>query len=131
MLDAGAIAPRQVRVEIARLLAGCERSIAEQAVLLTSEIVTNAVMHGANPLVLDATVDGNVVHVSVYDRDDRLPVRSPGAGPNGGYGLQIVEDLADTWGVEQGQPGKTVWFELAVPPGTTEPASGLRSGART
>jgi anti-sigma regulatory factor (Ser/Thr protein kinase) len=133
-LDAGRRAPRDARRAITNLLAGRDRAAAEQAVLLTSELVTNAVMYGVTPIVVDAILDGDIVHISVSDRADQLPVRSVSAGPQGGFGLQIVEDIADAWGVDPHEQGKAVWFELTVPPATDGRAGrtpALRSAART
>jgi anti-sigma regulatory factor (Ser/Thr protein kinase) len=98
--------------------------------LLTSELVSNAVVHGSGPPRLDVLVDGEHVTVGVTDGGDGTPAPSPRFDwPNGRNGLRLVQALADTWGVEYtpGQPGKRVWFDLtcaqeATPEETPRPA---------
>ena len=74
--------------------------IVPDAELLTSEVVTNAVLHVGGLLVveLDDLRDG--VLIVVEDPDPALPTqRSPGPLEGGGRGLQIVDALASAWGV--------------------------------
>jgi anti-sigma regulatory factor (Ser/Thr protein kinase) len=108
---------------VARLFVGdCLRrwgydSLVSEAELLTSEIVTNAVLHAARePLVveLDDLADGAVILVA--DPVDELPVpRVPGLLDAGGRGLQIVQQLASAWGVVSLRgDGKLVWFTLTT-----------------
>jgi two-component sensor histidine kinase len=108
------MAPRMARNAVRQALPDADPRVVERAMLLTSELVTNAVIHAATPLTLDVTVGPTSVHVLVDDDDDRLPVPSVSRGPHGGYGLQIVEQLADSWGTEPRSAGKSVWFELAL-----------------
>ena len=113
-LAPGAIAPRVARTAVRKLLGRVEPIVLERAMLLTSELVTNAVIHAATPLTLDLAVDDGVLHVRVEDGDTGVPVPSTDSGPQGGYGLHIVELLADSWGTEPHAHGKAVWFELAL-----------------
>lgn len=86
-----------------------------EVLLLTTELVSNAVVHGAGPPRLDVSVDGDHVTVGVTDRGDGVPVPGPRfEWPNGRNGLRVVQSLADGWGVEPTpeQPGKRVWFDL-------------------
>lgn len=86
-----------------------------EVLLLTTELVSNAVVHGAGPPRLDVTVDGDHVTVGVTDRGAGVPVPGPRfEWPNGRNGLRVVQSLADGWGVEPTpeQPGKRVWFDL-------------------
>ena len=84
--------------------------------LLVSELVTNAVQHGG-------TGAERAVQVRLEARRDRVRVevrdQGPGFEPPGehgdpladGFGLALVDELADRWGVERG-PGANVWFEI-------------------
>jgi anti-sigma regulatory factor (Ser/Thr protein kinase) len=95
---------------------GVDPRIVDQAVLVTSELVTNAVLHGASPLRLELHVADDVLHVLVEDGDDHEPVPVPDseAGPEGGFGLRIVERLADEWGIAPRDHGKAVWFRMSL-----------------
>jgi anti-sigma regulatory factor (Ser/Thr protein kinase) len=99
---------------------GCREHALEMlddALLLISELVTNAVLHGGPPIVLAIDCDGEGLHVRVRDGSPAEPRRrSADADAEGGRGLTLVELLTTTWGVapvaDQRGPGKEVWFEL-------------------
>ncbi len=85
----------------------------QDALLLTTELVSNAILHGWPDVVLRAELaDGERLRVEVFDSSPALPrVRAAWAG--GGRGLAIVDETADGWGViPSPDGGKTVWFEL-------------------
>lgn len=112
-------APRAARDLLRGMAAqtGCAEGRVEQAALLVSELVTNAVLHGRTDVVrLALAVDGRTVEVAVHDRSPDAPV--PGdADPSDlhGRGLLLVERLAEAWGVSplpEGGRGKAVWFRL-------------------
>jgi anti-sigma regulatory factor (Ser/Thr protein kinase) len=88
--------------------------------LLTSEVLTNAVVHtrAHERIALTAQQHDDCVRVEVTDTDVTLPVVRPGsAGRAGGNGMRIVDALASRWGVEvHPGRGKTVWFETLVHP---------------
>jgi len=88
---------------------------AENAVLLVSEVVTNALVHNAG--VDDVTVTAAWWHghlrVTVSDPDLAIPV-SDLADDEHGRGLLIVSTLATRWGETKTRAGKIVWFELNV-----------------
>jgi anti-sigma regulatory factor (Ser/Thr protein kinase) len=87
----------------------------DRALLLTSEIVTNAILHARTPLRLVVCLDNGEAEVRVYDGGQALPRRrsyQPDAGT--GRGMNLVEALADRWGVEATPAGKCVWFAVAV-----------------
>jgi anti-sigma regulatory factor (Ser/Thr protein kinase) len=81
--------------------------------LLTSELVTNAVLHARTALRLTLHYDEAGLTVSVLDGNMRLPtVAGVPAQATSGRGLVLVERLADAWGVEQNEEGKTVWARI-------------------
>jgi anti-sigma regulatory factor (Ser/Thr protein kinase) len=89
---------------------------AEEAELLVTELATNGVKHasceGVPRLTLDASIEDHCLHVSVQDRGRGFypKTRRRGRSEPGGWGLMLVESIADRWGVER-EP-TTVWFEL-------------------
>lgn len=114
-LKGDASAPSRAR----RFVASCCEELPTEArdvvLLLTSELVTNAVVHGEGDVLLEIHVDSGIVSVAVRDQGDGV-VRpaSRFSWPETGHGLTLVRKLSDRWGVEQtsGTSGKRVWFEL-------------------
>jgi len=101
-------------VESARQTFGA-RVDPEVVAVLTSELVTNAVALGAGEVTVTVrTADRGRLRVEVRDHGYGMPeVAHPSPwDPDGGRGLMIVEELSETWGVQQFLPGKIVWFEL-------------------
>ncbi|MEU3143448.1 MULTISPECIES: ATP-binding protein [unclassified Streptomyces] len=91
----------------------------DQAALLVSELVTNALRHATGPigvrLLRPSGLDG-VLRVEVSDPLPGLPYeRFARPEDEGGRGLQLLARTARRWGTRSGDVGKTVWFELAVP----------------
>jgi anti-sigma regulatory factor (Ser/Thr protein kinase) len=87
------------------------------AVLLTSEIVTNAIRHGHPPVLVHAELRGLGLRVAVDDGGGRElvePVAHVRWDDRGGRGLHLVEALAHQWGVLDVPAGKQVWFELRL-----------------
>ncbi len=86
----------------------------EVCVLLTSELVTNAVLYGGSDIVLRVALDADVVRVSVHDQSPAPPVPRPsGRDDTSGRGLALVDLLSSTWGVAPNSHGKEVWFEVS------------------
>ena len=82
--------------------------------LLVSELVTNSVRHAAGDEVeLTVRVNGSAVHVCVTDDGPGFEVaeRAPDDDPASGWGLFLVDQLSDRWGVELNGATR-VWFEL-------------------
>jgi anti-sigma regulatory factor (Ser/Thr protein kinase) len=88
----------------------------ETAVLLVSELVTNAVLHAKTPaavLRLRLETAEGCLRIEVQDADPSWPhPRTPAGLDESGFGLVLVDALADKWGVRDTPPGKTVWAEL-------------------
>lgn len=105
----------EARSLVRETLAGFDSDAREVALLLTSELVTNAILHARTPVQLGVLVDGDRALVCVADRLAESPALSPRAHSHdrpGGRGLALVEDLADRWGTTTYTGGKTVWFVL-------------------
>ncbi|WP_073946440.1 ATP-binding protein [Streptomyces kebangsaanensis] len=100
--------------------------VTETAVLLLSELMTNAYRHAkvspGREIRARCVLDGDGrLRISVTDANDTLPMpREASPEDESGRGLALVEALADDWGAEPrpGGIGKTVWFELELNSGT-------------
>ncbi|MFK4108408.1 ATP-binding protein [Streptomyces sp. NPDC002176] len=86
------------------------------AELLTSELVTNALVHTDDDAILTAVVSPRGLRVEVRDFVARGPLmRTPEPDEDtNGRGLILVQSLADAWGVRAHAVGKSVWFELGA-----------------
>jgi anti-sigma regulatory factor (Ser/Thr protein kinase) len=117
-LSGGLAAPVEAR---RALLAGGARipaAVRDDVLLLLTELVTNAVRHaGVGP---DVSLDAEVrrcpagVRVDVTDPSTGptgFGARSEGDG-SGGWGLFLVDQIADSWGVRRTPTGTCVWFEI-------------------
>lgn len=96
-------------------LAHVTGAVVDLAVLLTSELVTNAVRYGRGLVRLRVRTGPPSVRVEVHDDNPSLPTLGPGddEAAEGGRGLQLVDSLATRWGADPCPPdGKDVWFEL-------------------
>lgn len=103
-------------------LDGHQAASTGDAVLMTSELVTNAVRHAHTLLRVMVSIADQTLRVEVSDDDPTLPVApDPEHHATSGRGLRIVDDLADTWGITPTTDGKTVWFELHLGHGDTSP----------
>jgi anti-sigma regulatory factor (Ser/Thr protein kinase) len=103
-------------------LDGQQAASTGDAVLMTSELVTNAVRHAHTLLRVMVSIADQTLRVEVSDDDPTLPVApDPEHHATSGRGLRIVDDLADTWGITPTTDGKTVWFELHLGHRDTSP----------
>ena len=90
---------------------GCTDEFVEDAALLVSEAVTNAVLHARSaPRLLVAVVEGRL-RIEVHDASWDLPVPRASGVAVGGQGLRIVADVADAWGWSMTGAGVLVWSE--------------------
>ena len=109
--------PQAARTSVAELLRAWEAGSDETdiACLLTSEVVSNAVIHAGGEIGLRLTLAPPVLVVEVSDSSPALPHRLP-LSPESerGRGLFVVEALSRRWGAHRRPGGKVVWFEVLV-----------------
>ena len=88
--------------------------VTETALLLVSEVVTNAITHGEGRPVVDVDVKSDGMRVCVTDQAADMPsVQPQDEASEHGRGMFIVDTLASRWGVSPLAPtGKAIWFEL-------------------
>jgi anti-sigma regulatory factor (Ser/Thr protein kinase) len=89
--------------------------------LLVSELVTNSVRHAGlragETIHLLASITGAVLRVEVHDPGsgfERRRTPAPDSGRAGGWGLVLVAELADRWGMDDAGAGTRIWFELSA-----------------
>ncbi|MFF4565087.1 PAS domain S-box protein [Streptomyces sp. NPDC001435] len=86
---------------------------ADDACLLLSEVLTNAVQHAQGPIGLHICRTDIELTVEIGDRSPQLPQpRTAAEDAESGRGLLLVRALADDWGVRPTDEGKTTWFSL-------------------
>ncbi len=89
--------------------------VLDEALLLTTELTTNGVVHAGTDIDLEVVADGEEVTVTVTDFAEGLPTRTT---PNGvelaesGRGMVLVDHFATSWGTTHQPSGKGVWFRL-------------------
>ncbi len=81
--------------------------------LVATELVSNAVRHGADLVHLELIANGDHLVVAVRDGSEVLPDRDAGPYDESGRGLLIIEALTERWGVEDVDGGKRVWAVVA------------------
>jgi serine/threonine-protein kinase RsbW len=87
----------------------------DTAVLLTSELVANAIRHTrSDSFEVHISLSRDGIQIAVRDRDKTAPVLgAPEPDSASGRGLQLVDQLSGGWGVKYGEAGgKSVWFNL-------------------
>jgi GAF domain-containing protein/anti-sigma regulatory factor (Ser/Thr protein kinase) len=104
------------RRAVERHAAGLDEQQLDTARLLASELVTNAVRHGAGDIALTIRPEDSHVRFEVRDEGAGGSRRRSNPGPDGGFGLNLVDTLASRWGIEDDHA--RVWFELARAPQT-------------
>ncbi|WLW55377.1 ATP-binding protein [Streptomyces sp. YU58] len=106
------------RAVLGEFLAERDRDgVADEARLLASEVLTNAVQHGEGPIRLRLSLTEGELTVEVTDRGPGRPRRRhAGSADESGRGLELLDTLAASWGTRPAEDGKTVWFTLPAPP---------------
>jgi anti-sigma regulatory factor (Ser/Thr protein kinase) len=123
-LAGGPYAVTAARLALADLESHVDPSVAFDVRLLVSELVTNSVQHAQvaaeDSIVLVVAITDATVRVEV--RDDGPGFKPPAAPPpedaDAGWGLFLVGQLADSWGVSEEEKG--VWFEIGRNRGTDD-----------
>jgi anti-sigma regulatory factor (Ser/Thr protein kinase) len=92
----------------------------DDAVLLTSELVTNAFRHagiGAEDAIeVTVSIDTRVLRIMVRDRGSGFdPEAIRRRSDEGGWGLDLVRRLSSRWSVDRREVGTDVWFEMDLP----------------
>lgn len=117
-LGGGKEAPARARRALSRLRADVDAPTLETLRLLVSEIVANSVRHaGSDGVSLNVLLSPGTVLTEISDDGDGFePDADCGPRPDHtGWGLFLVERLADRWGVVRDGHGTRVWFELRRP----------------
>jgi anti-sigma regulatory factor (Ser/Thr protein kinase) len=115
-IDSEAEGPARARRIIAEeLSARVPAPVLDDIKLMVSELVTNGIVHGSGqtyaPVMLDLVINGSVL-CRVLDSGHGFARRARQAGPVG-WGLQVVEQLSDRWGMQTSPHRTEVWFERA------------------
>lgn len=114
-------APARARAWVAEHVATLNAQQRQDAALLVSELVTNAVKHGTGTISFRIDVDAAGIRVEVADEGDVTVAPTPTPGAHGGWGLRLVDTIADEWGVLEGST--RVWFRLRHQPAGTGAAT--------
>jgi anti-sigma regulatory factor (Ser/Thr protein kinase) len=111
--------PALARAAVTDILedSGMDQAQIQDAVLMTSELVTNGIRHARIPpdetLELQVDLTPSAIRIEVADAGgNSTPIEvQPTANASGGWGLYLVERLADRWGAIQ-NAANVVWFEM-------------------
>jgi anti-sigma regulatory factor (Ser/Thr protein kinase) len=112
---AAALARRTVRDVLQSWQAADDDDWLHEALLVTSELVGNAVRHGGRRVSLHLGLEGRHLTITVRDGSTALPVQREDDDGESGRGLRIIASLSDGWGVVDDGDGKSVWARLTVP----------------
>jgi hypothetical protein len=112
---AGTTEAARARRFVAEKLTAWDRGdMVDDAVLVASELATNAVLHTESSFSLTVARVDAVVRIAVHDTSPTVPMPKK-AGPDAasGRGMRLVEAIAERWGSHGHRDGKTVWADLA------------------
>lgn len=122
-LDASLDAVPRARELLAAALEQEPPAVREDAELVISELVANAVLHGRPPISVRVLPVSDGVRVEVEDCSRTMPVRlSPRLDATTGRGLGLVSTVAARWGVDPGDKCKVVWAEVTPEGSGQDPA---------
>jgi hypothetical protein len=90
------------------------QSLRDTVLLLTSEVVTNSILHARSNVRLVIGLDGTRVVVEVGDGSSRTPIRRRQSGDaTTGRGVELLDQLASEWDVDVTATGKTLRFVVS------------------
>jgi anti-sigma regulatory factor (Ser/Thr protein kinase) len=113
---------RAVRVFVASAM-DLPEDLEATVALLVSELAANSVLHARTTYQVAVDAAFGRVRISVTDTNPRLPVvKFHSLEAATGRGLRLVQSLADRWGVDSHEQGKTVWFEFDLETGEARSA---------
>jgi anti-sigma regulatory factor (Ser/Thr protein kinase) len=94
----------------------CGEDVASVAMLLASEIVTNAIVHARSKAFVRVQLTDGVLRIEVHDATRQLPTPRPhNPHAESGRGLMLVDAYSSVWGTNEAGDGKVVWFEVPCP----------------
>ena len=115
----GLLAPRSARTSLDALIGLAPSIVLLDLRIIVSEFVTNAVRHAGraegDPVTVRVECSDRVVRIEVEDGGEGFAplFKTPDPSRSGGWGLYLVDRLADRWGA---RPGGVVWAEVDLPP---------------
>ncbi|MFD0066322.1 SpoIIE family protein phosphatase [Streptomyces sp. NPDC056690] len=136
LLDPGRVAERDVPSDpaaVAPVRSACLRQLESwgldeigfSAELVLSELITNAIRHGTQPVKVRLLYDRNLI-CEVSDGSSTAPhLRRAATTDEGGRGLFLVAHYAERWGTRYSPRGKVIWAELSPHAAEPEPAADL------
>ncbi|MBM9503388.1 SpoIIE family protein phosphatase [Actinacidiphila acididurans] len=97
--------------------------VSDAALLVISELVTNALIHTHGAVGIDLTLAGDRLRIAVSDSSARAPAKPVAVDweSTGGRGILLVEAVSGAWGSVPVSGGKQVWSEIVLPPREQEP----------
>jgi anti-sigma regulatory factor (Ser/Thr protein kinase) len=114
-LPRGPTAPAQARRQVSAVCQDLHRDVTNIATLLTSELVTNALVHGCGAIEMTIDLTPGQLRVDVQDESSQQPkMQASNVDSTRGRGLLLLERLASSWGVRKSNGGKGVWFTLRL-----------------
>ena len=115
-------ARRLVRRALRELAPDASDDVVDLAVLLTSELTSNAILHARTAFTVTVLRYDGVVRISVRDGSRAMPARRRySLSASTGRGVALLQDCAARTGIDAHGDGKTVWFELDLAPVGAQP----------
>jgi anti-sigma regulatory factor (Ser/Thr protein kinase) len=92
---------------------GVPTQLTDDALLVISELVTNAVLHAGTPTMAWAEYEPGSITVAVVDGSSSLPaLLAPSERRESGRGVAIIDELGATWGLIRTSLGKIIWVNI-------------------